>query len=107
MSKYGNRKTAASDGKVFASGRERNRYEELLLLQKMGKIMDLETQKVYELIPKQDGERACLYIADFTYADIDKDRKFHCEDTKGFRTKEYIIKRKLMLKVHGIRIEEI
>lgn len=29
------------------------------------------------------------------------------EDAKGMRTKEYIIKRKLMLKIYGIRIREI
>lgn len=29
------------------------------------------------------------------------------EDTKGMRTKEYIIKRKLMLYEYGIRIKEV
>jgi hypothetical protein len=29
------------------------------------------------------------------------------EDTKGFRTKDYVIKRKLMLWVHGIKIHEV
>ena len=103
--KYGNKQTAASDGAVFPSKRECARYEELLLLDRMGKITALRTQVPFELIPKQDGERACTYIADFTYLD---DRGFfHCEDTKGFRTKDYVIKRKLMLWLKKIRIEEI
>jgi hypothetical protein len=58
MSKYGNKQTTASDGTVLASKRERNRYEELLLLQRCGDISDLKTQVKYVLIPKQEGERA-------------------------------------------------
>ena len=104
MSKYGNKKTAASDGKIFASKKECRRYEELLVLQKIGAIKCLQTQVEYVLIPKQIGERKCSYFADFVYYDaIDQ---MHVEDTKGFRTKEYIVKRKLMLQL-GIRIEEL
>ena len=51
-------------------------------------------------------ERSCRYVADFVYTDRATGRTV-VEDTKGFRTKEYIIKRKLMLHVHGIRIKEI
>ena len=105
MSKYGNRKTAARDGKVFSSAKECRRYTELKMLFDAGEIEDLRLQRPYELIPKQDGERSCVYIADFTY--VDKDGRFHCEDTKGFHTKDYIIKRKLMLWVWKIRIEEL
>ena len=46
-----------------------------------------------------------LYYADFVYKD--KEGVLHVEDTKGFKTKDYIIKRKLMLHVHGIRIHEV
>ena len=108
--KYGNKQKAASDGKVFSSQRECRRYEELLLLYKMGKITQPECQVAYELIPKQDGERSCVYLADFVYRDVTPAgiiAGMHVEDTKGFRTKEYVIKRKLMLWVHKIRIEEI
>jgi hypothetical protein len=104
MSKYGNKKTAASDGKIFASKKECRRYEELLVLQRIGAIRCLQTQVEYVLIPKQVGERKCSYFADFVYYDaIDQ---IHVEDTKGFKTKDYIIKRKLMLQL-GIRIEEL
>jgi len=109
MSKYGNKQCIASDGKGFSSMRERRRYEELLLLWKMGKITYPECQVPYELIPKQEGERACVYFADFVYRDMPAESPdtLHVEDTKGFRTKDYIIKRKLMLWVHKIKIEEI
>lgn len=125
-SKYYNIKTRASDGKVLDSVKEARRYEELLMLQKAGKIRGLETQVDYELVPAQyefyerysdktgerlkDGcrlvERAVYYIADFVYTDVETGKSI-VEDTKGVKTKEYIIKRKLMYAVHGIRIKEV
>lgn len=51
-------------------------------------------------------ERSVKYIADFVYTDKATGQTV-VEDTKGVRTKEYIIKRKLMLYLHGIRIKEI
>lgn len=105
MSKYGNKQAVASDRMVFSSKKECSRYEELLLLSKIGEIADLKVQVKFELIPKQDGERKVDYVADFAY--MDRGGTYHVEDTKGFRTKDYIIKRKLMMWVHNIRIEEI
>ena len=49
-------------------------------------------------------EKECSYIADFVYI---QNGNLVVEDTKGFRTEAYKIKRKLMLHVHGIRIKEI
>ena len=51
-------------------------------------------------------ERECAYIADFTYIDL-KTGNTVVEDTKGVRTADYVIKRKLMLYIHGIRINEV
>lgn len=117
--KYGSKKVRV-DGIVFASKREANRYCELKLLQRAGKIKNLELQKVFELIPTQREpetmtktgkvkkgkviEQAVKYVADFAYIE---NGKLVVEDTKGFRTRDYIIKRKLMLYVYGIRIKEI
>lgn len=108
--KFGNKKVLC-DGMIFDSQKEARRYHELKLRQQAGEISGLECQKVFELIPKQvdeDGkciERDCKYIADFVYTD--KDGRTVVEDTKGYKTPDYIIKRKLMLKVHGIRVREI
>lgn len=94
-----------------ASKREHKRAGELKLMQFAGEISNLREQVTYELIPEQkdkDGnllEHSCRYIADFVYND--KKGKLVVEDTKGFQTKEYKIKRKLMLFIHGIRIVEI
>lgn len=104
MNKYGAKKVKAPDGQVFDSTKEFQRYGVLRLLERAGKISNLRRQVSFELIPKQKGERACTYIADFVYTDEKGD--LIVEDSKGFRTDAYKIKRKLMLWVHGIRIKE-
>lgn len=103
MNKYGAKKVKAFDGQVFDSQREFQRYGVLRLLERAGKISDLQRQVKYELIPKQEGERACYYIADFVY--YEGGQKV-VEDCKGMKTDVYKIKKKLMLWVHGIRIRE-
>lgn len=107
-SKYRSRKVTR-DGMTFDSQKEYKRFCELRLLERAGKVTDLQRQVKFELIPSQRiggkvVERACNYIADFVY--MENGRKV-VEDTKGFKTTDYIIKRKLMLWVHGIRINEI
>ena len=104
MNKYKNIKTMTSDGILHDSIKEANRWCELNLLLKANLISDLQRQVKFELIPKQDGERAVYYIADFVYTE---NGKKVVEDVKGVRTKEYNIKKKLMLYFHGIRIKEI
>lgn len=105
MSKYHNRKIEI-DGIKFDSIKEGERYLELKMLLKAGKIRDLQLQVEFELIPKQAGEQACKYKADFVYHMADTG-KMVVEDVKGKRTHEYIIKRKLMLWRHGIKIVEV
>ena len=51
-------------------------------------------------------ERACNYVADFVYVDCATGETV-VEDAKGVRTKEYVIKRKLLLWRYGIRIKEV
>lgn len=112
--KYGNRRVEFN-GIRFDSIKERDRYCELKLLERAGKIKDLKIQKEFVLLPAQyEGEgkeRKCIergvkYKADFYYYDVSKG-KYICEDTKGYRTPEYILKRKLMLYINGIRIVEL
>ena len=104
--KYHNIPTKTADGILHDSRKEARRWCELKLLEKAGKISDLDRQVKFELIPKQDGERACHYVADFVYHDTETGEKV-VEDTKGKKTKDYVIKRKLMLYIHGIKIREI
>lgn len=103
--KYGAKKVKTLDGQVFDSQKEYRRCIELQIMERAGKISDLQRQVKYELIPKQKGERACTYVADFVYKDSDGNTVV--EDVKGVRTDAYKIKRKLMLSIHGIRIQEV
>lgn len=121
VQKYRNR-IVEYDGKKFDSAKECQRYYELKLLEKAGEISDLQTQVEFVLIPEQRepdiiGKRGgikkgktieykCSYFADFVYTDNRTGEKV-VEDTKGYRTKEYVIKRKLMLKEFGIKIKEL
>ena len=102
--KYGNTKVNV-DGMHFDSKREAARWQELRLLERAGEISDLRRQVRYELVPKLPGERPVDYIADFVYRD--KNGNNVVEDVKGVRTQAYVIKRKLMLWRHGIRIREV
>lgn len=126
MSKYRNRKITV-DGIEFDSKKEAERYQQLKIYQRAGLISDLRLQVPFELIPAQyeDSpevyvrntsahkkgehkkklvEKAVVYRADFVYID---DGETVVEDVKGMKTREYIIKRKLMLKVHGIKVREV
>lgn len=107
MNKYRNKKVEI-DGYTFDSRKEGDRYLELKLMLRAGVIKDLQMQVPFELIPKQQGERACTYKADFVYTDIATGKQV-VEDVKSKATKtpEYKIKKKLMLWVHGIRVVEI
>lgn len=119
-SKYGSKKVVV-DGLEFDSKKEAKHWGELRILEKAGAITDLKRQVKFILIPAQREpdsvgpkgglikgkviERECAYIADFVYKN--SEGKTVVEDTKGFRTADYVIKRKLMLYVHGIQIIEI
>jgi hypothetical protein len=128
-SKYGNVQVRGYDSK-----KEARRADELRMMEKAGWIKDLQEQVPYELIPTifeaPDGrlmesteeapiskhrreklglwcvERCCTYIADFVYTDC-ATGKLVVEDTKGYHTKDYIVKRKLMLWLKGIKIREV
>ena len=120
--KYHARQYVSSDGEVFDSKREARRYEELLLLLRGGLIAELKRQVKFILVPAQREpdrvgvrggrvrgasiEREVSYIADFVYVDRASGKQA-VEDVKGVRTKDYVIKRKLMLWIHGIRIREV
>ena len=95
--KYGNRKVEI-DGFMFDSRLEAQRYVELTLMERAGEITDLRLQPEFILIPsfKKNGVtyRKTAYRADFSYFDT-RAGKVVIEDTKGFKTQEYRLKKKL------------
>lgn len=129
-----NNQSIVIDGIEFDSKKEGNRYCELKLLQRAGQISNLECQKRYELIPAQYEtietgeyykvgdkkgqpkikqvciEQSVVYIADFVYQE---NGQTVVEDVKGFRDTssatyaKFVLKRKMMLWIHGIKIKEV
>lgn len=117
MNKFHNQKTARG-ALLFDSKREADRYDELLLMERSGMIRELKLQPEFtlqEAFTTESGERvqAIRYRADFSYqrrTAPDCNGEFYwipvVEDVKGVRTKEYLLKRKMMLE-RGIRITEV
>lgn len=121
-SKFSNQKLVVN-GMRFDSKKEYERYLQLLDMLKNNEIKSLQRQVEFVLIPHQTEkiqkvlksgkikeeekliERRLCYVADFVYTD--KNDNVIVEDVKGMRTHEYIIKRKLMLYLKGIRIKEL
>ena len=99
-SKYGSIK-AEADGIQFHSKAERGRYMDLRLLEKAGEIRELEMQVRFPLVV--NDLLICDYIADFQYQGREG---LVIEDVKGFKTREYLMKKRLMLAIHGVEIKE-
>lgn len=95
--KYHSKKVIV-DGIKFDSLKEAKRYNELKILEKANEITELRLQVKFELQPsfKKNGKtiRKIEYIADFTYYD-NKLNKYIIEDTKGYKTEVYKLKKKL------------
>lgn len=110
--KFGNTQSVSESGEKYDSNKERAHHQALEAARHAKdpsqRVVEIIRQQKFELIPKQDGERAVNYFADFvvTYADGHRE----VQDTKSEptrRDKAYVLKRKLMLRVHGIRIIEL
>ena len=104
-SKYRSIKTTVDDI-TFDSKKEAKRYQELKLLQCANKIEGLRLQFPYVLIDNSRYGRQIKYVADFVYYDKELKQEI-VEDTKGFRTDVYRLKKRLMAETYGIEIKEI
>ena len=120
-SKYHSQKVSIAE-EIFQSKKEARRWLELKNMEANGLISGLQRQKKFVLVPAQYEpdttgprggkikgkllEREVAYYADFVYFD-EHEKDFVIEDTKGVRTAEYIIKRKLMLWLNGYQIREV
>lgn len=125
--KYGAVKTEV-DGIVFASKKEAKRYGELKLLLRAGHIRELKLQPRYALCPLiiehgdvrnvnagHNSPRRCPvaeYVADFEYEESDRGYggikwSLVVEDTKGFKTDTYRLKKRWFEAQYGIQIREV
>ena len=122
-SKYNATKVAV-DGDIYDSKKEARRGTELALAEKAGEIQNLRRQVKFVLVPEQREpdtvgprggkkrgkliEKELAYIADFVY---EQDGQTIVEDVKGYRDggayRMFVVKRKLMLFLRGIRVTEV
>lgn len=104
--KYGNRRFKNEEGS-WDSEKEYRRWQELKLLERAGKIQDLQKKVAFELIPAAMRDhkrlRPIQYIADFVYTEAGKTV---VEDAKGYRNKLYMLKKRLMWDRHQIEVFE-
>ena len=119
-------KYGAEKGGGFDSQKERARYQELLLMQKAGKIADLERQVSFQLTPTVRGPetigprggrkqgkvilKGSAYVADFVYTDLETG-EYIVEDVKGYKGGEayrlFTVKKKFFYRIYGILIREV
>jgi hypothetical protein len=126
-SKYGAVATVI-DGHRFPSKREAKRYGELKLLERAGEIRDLRLQPRFPLcVPGSDLTpiEIGVYIADFAYeqrtvrgikprfpgrtksASLSVEWNDVIEDSKGFRTPVYRLKKRMVEAQYDIQITEV
>lgn len=91
------------DGIMFASRKEASRYRQLKLMERAKAIQDLSLQVTFPLVKKSKYGREIKYVADFVYYE---DGRMVVEDTKGYRTDVYKLKKRLMAELYGIEIRE-
>lgn len=108
--KYRSKPCSVGDEK-YRSQRERDRHQQLLLMQRAGHIAGLIREVTFTLANgvRIEGEKrarpALRYIADFVYSDI-KLGRIIVEDAKGVQTPVYRVKKHLMKSVHNIDVRE-
>ncbi len=95
--KYGAKRTVV-DGISFASKKEAAHYCKLKLLKKAGEIKWFCRQPIYDL-------PGFTYRPDFIVCD--RNGKIEVQDVKGFRTRDYDLKRRAMQAVWNIEVVEV
>ncbi len=104
--KYGNSPTVV-DGHRFDSKKEAARYGELRMLERAGKIGDLQLQPRFPLVVH---EQDCgTYVGDFSYWVTETGDRV-IEDVKSAATRKlptYRLKVKLVWALYGLRVQEV
>lgn len=109
-SKYRSRKERCAQAHRHDSVKEAQRCNALTLMQMAGEIRDLVNQPRFKLIITRDGKahKITSYVGDFRYTT--RDGRTVVEDVKSSYTAKlrlYIIKKRLMLAIEGIEIQEV
>lgn len=103
--KFGARKTVV-DGITFDSVKEGQYYRTLKEQKRLGIILDFEIKRRWDLVVK--GNKVTRYTCDFVV--FNRDGSETVIDVKGgnaTRTRDYVLRKKLMKAIHGIDIVEV
>lgn len=105
---YGNVKTVLVNGEKYDSKKEAERGQFLNMLEKKGVITELKKQVKFAwtvTLSANDNiiQKKAWYVADFTYK---RDGVDIVEDVKGYKTKVYLAKKKIMKQLYNIDILE-
>lgn len=103
MSKYHNVPTVVGNIR-FDSKREANWYLGLLAMEQKGEVATIILQPRYPIIV--NGIRVADYHADFAFTETETGR-IRVVDVKGFRTRMYRLKKKLVEALYSVVIEEV
>lgn len=91
-----NAKKVVIDGITFDSTSEGNRYSQLKLLERAGKIKNLQLQPKF---PLKLDKKERYYIADFEYYEVETNKEV-VEDVKGVKTPVYKLKKARFLELY-------
>ena len=103
-SKYGSVRTSYN-GQVYDSAKEAEFAHGLDLLKEAGGVLWWDRQVPFDV--QVAGKKVCRYIADFAVRYADAPDVVHYIDTKGFHTRIYRLKKKLVEAAYGILIREV
>jgi Protein of unknown function (DUF1064) len=104
MRKYRNTPVVV-DGQRFDSKKEKRRFDELILLQKAGRIQGLVRQPSFDLVV--NGMKVARYIADHRYSENGNVVVEDCKSPATAKNSTYRLKKKLMKALYGIEIQEV
>jgi hypothetical protein len=103
MTNKSHAKKTTVDNITFDSRREANRYLVLRSMQDAGEIHALTLQPRWDLIVNR--VKIGRYTADFEY--MTAAGEYVVEDSKGIKTRDYLLRKKLMLALYKIAVREV
>lgn len=102
--KFGNTKTQRN-GLIFDSKKEADRWDQLKLLERVGRIRNLRRKVKYRL--EVNGVLICTYTPDSEYEEATPmGWAAVTEDVKGYPNDRWPMKKRLMKACHGIDVRE-
>lgn len=104
-SKFGAVPTTTGDGQTFKSTLEATYYNRQWVRQRAGEVVKIEREVRYELIV--NGIFIAAYMLDFRITEASGHIEYVDCKSQPTKTPLYLMKKQLMLALHGIEIKEV